>query len=219
MASLSWNGVQAANPLPWNSPLVFTQNNLVYMNILWNETSHAELQTSSQLNSKLWGHNATLLHDGRIIMMYCHHNALTLHVCIHITHIVGSQLIGPDTAGYIGYNGGCSAPTHAKIHAHASHFVSFCCCFDRLYPCASRLVRWHWPNPVMSRSRKIGCYNDRVTLNVTGMSAALLLRSLSNFRAIKKRISRLRDLTRSWSCDKTCVRWINRGPGKQRLII
>ena len=49
---------------------------------------------------------------------------------------------------------------------------------------------------------------------LTGMSAALLLRCLSNFRAIGKvygRISRLRDFTRS--CGKTSYRLVNKGPG------
>ena len=50
--------------------------------------------------------------------------------------------------------------------------------------------------------------------NLTGISAALLLRSLSNFRAIGKvwtRISRLWDFTRS--CCKTPVRLVNRSLG------
>ena len=50
--------------------------------------------------------------------------------------------------------------------------------------------------------------------NLTGISAALLPRWLSNFRAIRKvltRISRLRDFTRS--CGKTSYRLVNRGPG------
>ena len=49
--------------------------------------------------------------------------------------------------------------------------------------------------------------------NLTGISAALLPRCLSNFRAIGKvqtRISRLRDFTRS--CGKTSYRLMNRGP-------
>ena len=49
--------------------------------------------------------------------------------------------------------------------------------------------------------------------NLTGTSAALLPRDLSNFRAIenvKTRISRLRDFTRS--CSKTSYRLVNRGP-------
>ena len=50
--------------------------------------------------------------------------------------------------------------------------------------------------------------------NLTGISAALLPRWLSNFRAIGKvltRISRFRDFTRS--CGKTSYRLVNRGPG------
>ena len=50
--------------------------------------------------------------------------------------------------------------------------------------------------------------------NLTGISAALPPRCLSNFRAIGKvysRISRLRDFT--WSCGKTSCRLVNRGPG------
>ena len=50
--------------------------------------------------------------------------------------------------------------------------------------------------------------------NLTGISAALLPRCLSNRRAIGKiltRISWLRDFTRS--CGKTSVRLVNRGPG------
>ena len=49
--------------------------------------------------------------------------------------------------------------------------------------------------------------------NLTGFSAALLPRCLSDFRAIgkvKTRISRLRDLTRSYG--KTSVRLVKRGP-------
>ena len=49
--------------------------------------------------------------------------------------------------------------------------------------------------------------------NLTGISAALLPRCLSNFRAIGKvqtRISRLRDFTRP--CGKTSYRLVNRGP-------
>ena len=51
--------------------------------------------------------------------------------------------------------------------------------------------------------------------NLTGTSAALLPRYLSNFRAIEKvktRISRLRDFTRS--CGKTSYSLVNRGPGE-----
>ena len=50
--------------------------------------------------------------------------------------------------------------------------------------------------------------------SLTGTSAALLPRGLSNFRAIGKvltRISRPRDFTRS--CSKTSYRLVNRGPG------
>ena len=49
--------------------------------------------------------------------------------------------------------------------------------------------------------------------NLAGISAALLPMCLSNFRAIRKvltRISRLRDFTRF--CGKTSVRLVNRGP-------
>ena len=49
--------------------------------------------------------------------------------------------------------------------------------------------------------------------NLTGISAALLPRCLSNLRAIGKvqtRISRLRNFTRS--CGKTSYRLVNRGP-------
>ena len=51
--------------------------------------------------------------------------------------------------------------------------------------------------------------------NLTGISAALLPRRLSNFKAIGKvltRISRLRDFTRS--CDKTSYRLVHRVPGR-----
>ena len=50
--------------------------------------------------------------------------------------------------------------------------------------------------------------------NLTGISAALLPRCLSNLRAIGKvftRIPRLRDFMRS--CCETSVRLVNRGPG------
>ena len=50
--------------------------------------------------------------------------------------------------------------------------------------------------------------------NLTGISAALLPRCLSNFRAIQKvwtRISWLRDFTKS--CGKTSYGLVNRGPG------
>ena len=55
--------------------------------------------------------------------------------------------------------------------------------------------------------------------NLTGTSAALLPRCLSNFRAIEKvqsRISRLRDFTRS--CGKTSHRLVNRGPAVYCLL-
>ena len=65
-----------------------------------------------------------------------------------------------------------------------------------------------------SRSREIGCYDDHIALlwNLTGISAALLPRFLSNYRAIgkvKTRTSRLRDFARS--CGKTSVRLVTRG--------
>ena len=56
--------------------------------------------------------------------------------------------------------------------------------------------------------------------NLTGSSAALLPRGLSNFRAIGKvetRISRLRDFTRP--CSKTSYRLVNRGPDYNWILL
>ena len=68
---------------------------------------------------------------------------------------------------------------------------------------------------VKSRSRAIGCYNYRIALkwNLTGISAALLSCSLSNFRVIGEvytRISRLRDFTSSYGKKSACL--VKRGP-------
>ena len=54
--------------------------------------------------------------------------------------------------------------------------------------------------------------------NQTGISAALLLKCLSNFQAIRQvqvRISRLRGFAKS--CCKTSVRSVNRGPGSENV--
>ena len=63
-------------------------------------------------------------------------------------------------------------------------------------------------------SARLGVIMIESLCNLTSISAALLPRCLSNFRAIGKvqtRISRLRDLARS--CGKTSYRLVNRGPG------
>ena len=72
---------------------------------------------------------------------------------------------------------------------------------------------------VKSRSRKIGCYHDRVALNFDRHLGCAAPEAPANFWAIGKVwnwISRLRDSTRS--CDKSSVRLVNKGPGLEGRV-